>query len=454
MQENEFEKQVKNVMEELRYSPSAPVWENIKRKITKKKRRVLPFFFLIMTITIVSGYFIYSNNKQYNQNTNKNQSAVNNSKSKTGLYNDAKKENANQKKSISQAQPGKHSTIKGNTNKLRPVNKFFKKDEPSFLYQPLIKKNYTETFSDTLHDKSAVANTKLPEQKNDISFKKQDGSVNIFKDSILKNNIDTSAKNDVEPVKNDPATQQKKQNRNIKWQWGISAMYGRSTITNSLFSSGFNKSLSIPNANNPGNVFNSPAALKHPYNTATAYNFGITIKRKISRQSYLNTGLNFVHLSSKSNTARNLDSSLIPIVADVQNSNYVNGYYRLGSAKTYTNTFNFIELPITFQSDIVHIKKFSFSYNAGLSVMQLLSSKSLIYDSHTNNFFEDNSLLRRTQFQLITGLNLQLNTKNNGAVLLSPQFKYSFSTFLKNNNYNRLHFLNYGLQAAWLFNKK
>src|SRR5690242_798715 len=72
MPENEFEKQVKELMEELHFSPSAPVWERIKKRISEKKRRVWPIFFLFISVAILSGYFFYADTKHHSQNINKN----------------------------------------------------------------------------------------------------------------------------------------------------------------------------------------------------------------------------------------------------------------------------------------------------------------------------------------------------------------------------------------------
>ena len=195
-------------------------------------------------------------------------------------------------------------------------------------------------------------------------------------------------------------------------------------------------------------------AIKNPYNKNGAYNFGLTVQRKIFKNSSLNTGINLVHLSSKTNTALNLDSSLVPVIADLQSNNYVGSFYRIGSAKTYINNFNFIEIPVTFQSNLFHVKNFSVLYDAGISAMQLISSKALIYDNHTNSFFSNDALFRKTQFQLMAGLNFQLKIKNSGSLLLGPDFNYSLSSYLKDNNYSRLHFIDYGAHASWIFNKK
>ena len=233
-------------------------------------------------------------------------------------------------------------------------------------------------------------------------------------------------------------------------------MYGRSNLTDKVTSLNNDKTLQVnPSLNNPGTTYgNYSVVLKNPYNADNAYKFGISLQRNISRKSSLNAGLNFVHLSSKSNTALNLDSSLVPVLAYIQSNNSAVSFYRVGSAKTYINNFNFIQLPVTFQSSLFHVKNFSVLYDGGISVMRLISSKALLYNNHTNSFFSNDALFRKTQFQLTAGLNLQLKIKNTGSILLGPDFNYSLSPYLKNDNYSSLHFIDYGLHALWIFNKK
>lgn len=459
MQENEFEKQVKEKMDELQFLPSAPVWENIKKSISKKKRRVLPFFFLFTMVAILSIYLFYIDQKHHNQSTEKNYSVKLNVEPKNDSLNNITKQDSLQPDLVSESQAQKSPTQKIiQNNNAKTVSKYFK-NETAFVHQPLIKENKTDVITNTISSENTF-NNKAPLETNDSSFNKEESSVTFIKNSILKSDTDTSIQKNTNLVKNDSVKPREKlinktSNKNNKWQLGVLAMYSRSVITNSINGFNLNKSLPVNDLNAPGVALsNTTKAMKHPYNTAGAYNFGIIIKRQISKRSALNTGLNYVHLSTVSNTARGIDSSLILIVPSAQYSTLVNGYYRLGSAQTYLNTFDFISLPVTFQSDFLHIKNFSASYTAGLSAMQLLSSKSLIYDENKNKFFSNDALLRHTQFQLIAALNLQLNMKNKSAIVLSPHLEYSFSTFLKNNDYNSLHFLNYGIQAAWLFKKK
>jgi hypothetical protein len=55
MQEQNFEKQVKQKMEELSLTPSEPVWEKVEEQIRKKRDRRRFFFWLPLTVLLVGG---------------------------------------------------------------------------------------------------------------------------------------------------------------------------------------------------------------------------------------------------------------------------------------------------------------------------------------------------------------------------------------------------------------
>ena len=504
MPENEFEKQVKELMEQFHISPSAPVWEKIKKRITEKKRRIWPVFFLLVSVLIVSGYFFYADINHSKQNIKTVQQSANNSILKQNTNDNVKKERNNN----SEDQTAKSSIKKSNEENPLAIEQH-KKHETVFTHQPSSSENNRYNLSNKTNKENPFINKQTSEPNsnnisNNISAQPQNNSstittnteinhqqisdtaanktsvinaqpaqqdivnTNVQPDNdyseIAANNI-AEDKTDAETIinkelaKNNQTQNKKASNKklnNSKWLFGITGMYGSSNITDKItnINIGGNKSLSqVDYLNTPGTPSNNSIHLKNPYSTNNAYNFGVIVQRKISKKSAISTGLNFVHLSSKNTTAISVDSVLIAVVANYQSYSAGSNFYRVGTAKTYTNNFNFIEIPVTFQSNIFKIKNFSLQYDAGFSVMRLLSSKSLIYNSKNNSFFFNDDLLRRTQFQINAGLNFQLHT-NAGNFLLGPKLEYSLSTYLKTNDYDKLHFINYGIRASWLFNKK
>ena len=485
MQENEFEKQVKDKMEELNFQPSAPVWEAIKKEIEKKKRRVLPFIFLLIGIAISGVYFIYieSNNNRKHTNVmilNKTEPLKNaqplpeiNEEKQHKQLNVIISKSEQQHQSLSTTQLNKLdkqlTTRQHKASKIFAYNnQSFKtgilrtfqknnadtiKDYKHFPYQTPIKNN-VDLSTDTFNKINAIVNTSITKQ-NDIVDSRENITTENKADSNNRKSIPDSSKKTNSIVKNDSSKQNKKtviqiKKSNSKWQFGPVFMYGKSNLENKLFNADLSTSKPLSTAANP----QTNVEEKQPYKYKAAYKFGFVFQRKISKNIYLGSGLNYVHLQTSSVTARSLDSSLVAFAPVPYNLNSATGYYRSGSEKTYNNHYNFVDLPISLQVNLFHIKSMALSFDAGVSVMRLISAKTILYNSKNNNYFNDSNLLRKTQFQLLSGLNFQLNTKKQGSFLLGPHIEYSLSTFLKNKDYNKLHYMNYGLQATWLFNKK
>src|SRR6185436_11560905 len=67
MQENEFEKRLKDKMSEFRVRPSEVVWNKIEDELRKKKRRgVIFYLFLLAGLSVVgySGYVLFTPQNQ------------------------------------------------------------------------------------------------------------------------------------------------------------------------------------------------------------------------------------------------------------------------------------------------------------------------------------------------------------------------------------------------------
>ena len=58
MQENEFEKQVRKLMDDFQVSPSASVWEQVQARIMQRRRKWPLVLFLLLSM-LGTGYLIY-----------------------------------------------------------------------------------------------------------------------------------------------------------------------------------------------------------------------------------------------------------------------------------------------------------------------------------------------------------------------------------------------------------
>ena len=487
MQENEFEKQVRDMMEELHLSPSGTVWDKVSRRLNTKRRRKMPFFFLLTAGLLIAGYFAIYVAKNQTQNSN----IITGSKSShllkpdTILSEDAtnlpvqKSSIAKDKielSSINKTDKGQHKSIYIKPSK--PAEKIFSANEYKKEESVTPANTNDAQFNDPHNNNAKQLNIK-PGKENDTMMLQQtvpgnataifnkpandpaNGSQNIGKNSlpVYSDFAKTDSIVTAEDKKDNAITKSTKTSPGSiykipAWQFGVIAFYGRSTANDGLVD--LNKSANA--YYNPGSVNNNNDTVfynAHPYTASDAYQFGFVLQKKILKNGFISSGLNFIHLSTKSGIHQKVDSTyLVQNRNGITNAYSVKAYYQPGSSSTYTNTYNFIELPVYFQQDFFAAKQVGFSYNLGFSLRQLLSSNALIYNQYNNIYFSKDELLRKTQFQFMTGLSLKINTGKSTSIYFGPQVSYSLSNSVKNDNNSSFHLVNYGLQAGFMFHRK
>jgi hypothetical protein len=483
MQENEFEKQLKKKMEEFQLPPSDSVWEKISRSIHNNQRRKKPFIFLLIIGLLTAGYFVYHASEKHPQSNNYTNSKTDNLKQNNDsifskdsgklsvqrsfdkkdtsdvyvnakgnvLKNDIKVYNKENNpaialinniahtKSISPIKNSLQKVQDNNSNKVEQINApSIKQNNITVLNNPPVYED-SSFISQSITIKDSAA--QIPQ--NNIT-----GTVSSNKDSIIikESNDDSSLK---KATKNSLVNMYKTPN----WQWGINAFYGRSNIVEGLISS--DKSLPQYLSNpGPGGFYDTIFHNKHPYTSSAAYGFGALIQKKVAKHSFIIAGINYTHLSVKSDIGKTIDTAITISSFNGTANYFINRYAQPGPIKKYISNYNFIELPVYFQQEILHARNFSFSYNAGISLRQLISSNALLYNQYNNVYFSKNDLLRKTQFQFMTGLNFKFNSGKNSSVYIGPQLTYSLSDLIKNSSNNNFHFINYGLHAGLLLHKK
>lgn len=450
MQENEFEKQVKHLMEGFKPVPSGEAWAKINRGLKEKRRRRLPVFLLAAGLGAAGLLFYYTSDKQ---NAIQNEVAANNSKTTvvqdsavvkdpgTAAINEAEKNNSTN--SITSLLPGKvQAAFAGKkSNRIAGINKN-------------TEKNYTGIISNIIKDNALNSNNAdaalqkdiKPEavEKTEAASQKpvnETGNVNVD-GGIVRNDSSNTLQNNAVIAK--PVLQN---NKLPKWQWGVNASYGMNHAVKGL---GKPEKLASQALYSPTAIISGDTVFnKHAYASSKAYSFGVEVQRSVSKNSVIAAGLNFTHLSTESNVRGVINANYA-----ISPNNIVNNYYRPGIVKDYTNKYNFIELPVSFQQHLLQRKVFAFGYNAGFSVRQLLNSNSLIYNEESNIYFSNPDLLRKTQWQLQAGLNFKFNTGKSTSVYAGPQVSYSLSNFTKSKDNGNFHFMTYGLKAGLLFHKK
>lgn len=483
MPENEFEKQVKDMMESFSRVPSDAAWEKLSRRINTEKRRKRYFIFFLLSGLVVAGLVVYNFTGKKAERVS--QAVVEKINVTVQPENQYLKTDSNKNK-LSAIQPGQQITIikpkekitfPGGQKKALQLSINKKENKPIVQQSiPHVKMNDAENT-----DKNNVNENALQQPINHdhfdnsgiASIEMKEAKDSLTSDDVAENNLHLATENQLQDSiqskntteENSTSTVAVKKNKEVKkktssdykiplWQWGVQAGYGRSTLLNG--SSGSEKSypasLNGPSAV-PNNNAVSPSKI---YTTSDAFAVGFSLQRRVTKNSVIGTGLNYLHYSVKNGVNSLVDSGAVYMQNNVTGLSIytVSRYYRPGGDSRYLNEYNFIELPVYFQHNIFHTKSTALAYQAGLSVRQLLSQKAVIYDAFNNVYYTDNSLLRKTQFQLTGRLNFSFNTGKKSSVFIGPNFSYSLSNLYNDKSKGNFHFIQYGIQAGILFHKK
>ncbi|QEC66081.1 PorT family protein [Panacibacter ginsenosidivorans] len=471
MQENEFEKKVRSLMDDLEIAPSAPVWDYVEKRIPKsnRRRRFIAFFFLLAGFA-VCGHFFY--NKF------------------SGNRNEIEKANAVvQQKNIASQKNNENNIAKNNQPK------------------------YADS-STTIHEPAAIKNEKLvlndhPQQRS-LSQKKERGNtihateeIDSKNESIISNapinNNDNNKKNNPlitagvvkqneisipdEPMinknvidsgtistqqaditataglKTNDTTKQNTQTKKLpgnskKIEWGFSLLYGKSDIVQTLIS--LNKDKSLAEAiYSPGNIaIDSIQAAQASRNikAKSAFSLGVTVRKQLSSRSSISTGLEFMHMNTAIQTGNARDSSAVFDYNNSSQYNLVRSFYRPGTGFNVVNKYNLLQLPVLYSYQFNKSKKVPLTIDAGLSYARIISANAVIYDSYNQVYYKNTNLLQKNQVQLLGGFTAAIIFHDKSHLYVGPHVQYGLTDVIKNSS-NKQHFFVWGIGATYFLKK-
>ncbi len=466
--ENNFEKHVQHKMDEFRIPPSDAVWENVKIRIEKKKSRRRGFiFFLLLTFMLLSvGYLMFNSNKNLrtsetilgnnskhkeskipsNKTDDPSKESLKNLRTPTGNVTSLKKNKAISTQKINLQQNAKsnyiinqhtfkHSIIKKGLDK-KSNNAHIDEDistpvisgvQPDLQKELPLKDNSVPKPDITA---SIPNNNELADTSEPIAFPKPD---TLSSKAIVKQpekhsdslNIKTIAKTPVQSF------------RKNKWHVGLMVNGGISHVGSDFFGVlGLKSATASADQYNsgPGNQIAEPSKIK----SSGAFIAGAFIEKAMSSKTKITVGLNYKTYNTSLFVGRNDSTALF----EARNAN-----------TRYSNNFNFIELPVSLKVQLGKGKS-PFYWQAGMSISGLISSNALQFNTVTEQYYKDHSLLSKTQIGLNTGLSASIFKIQNNPVITGPYFSYNTSPVAKEGLYNKQHFVFVGLRSEILFHKK
>ena len=253
----------------------------------------------------------------------------------------------------------------------------------------------------------------------------------------------------------------KKKGNNVpgKITWGINFSAGTSVITEEAFSFKSSSTTADKQYTTPGNSTGGgpltggggpvtystyPQSQSKP---AFAFKAGINARKNISKRSSLSAGLGYSYLADKIKVGAAQGGTQ-------SQSAFSRSYYTGAPQQTYTDHFHFIELPLSYNWRVTNNADHFLSLNAGVSPSYLLATNALLYDTAAGgSYYHDKDLVRKTQFNFITGISYQFKNKKSLEFSIGPQVSFDVSKVFKSDMDKRNYFLYTGIDARIFFEK-
>ncbi|MCU7552453.1 PorT family protein [Chitinophagaceae bacterium LB-8] len=447
MQEQNFEKQVREKMDDLSFVPSAPVWEKVEEQIKKKKeKRRLIFWLLPLMIATGLGWWLIAENglSRWNEPLQA---------TKLKEVNQQPLSNPG----IAIQVPARPANINNNSNRGEQTEHFTE----SKIGNLQNTKTSRESKKPLIHQKAKapdIIDLSLPNEitNNGSGLDERDARPVIYPvnfefnaDSIA--NARSLNERAIHVQVKDKSKEAKTLNQS-KWQFLYSAQVGISGISEGFGNIGsaeiyFDAS---PSMSAGGNTGNTPILPPSTLKAGVGFSTGFDVKRKINNRLAVVSGLHYAYYSNtievgsliyRDTTISRTNASVLQTLAFYRNDE---------NKQDYTNQYHFIQLPISAEYKVV--KSLPLYIQAGIKLEQLLSSNALFYNKYAGVYVEDKEMLAKTGVHLFTGFSYLFRSQKAFSFAVGPQFQYGITNLSKNKNNNQ-HLYFAGISTQFFLKK-
>lgn len=501
MQENEFEKRVREEMAGLRLRPSEEVWDKVEAQLQRrKKRRVVFAVFLLAGLSLagLSGYFIFNNQTNVltdqvqpsanQQNTAKGERDIKSSYDKTGSHQPTAKKEPNrefQDQRKTREAAGDHG-VAGveDENKVATDQKRVRRLSTLPDKELLVERRVAR--------KSGVAESLQSSRSTKIAqSKEEEKTVAVPEFDVNKNNNDTGAPvisgKESETTATDEVTQQKQQqDTDVKseqdslatvlkgdinteatpktttsvkprpFKWGLDLALGVSRSGEEVFTFG-QKSMSADNmynspVNNPAPGMNSvvgPSDVKQ----GKAFRVGVVAEKNISRKASITAGLSYAYYDNTIRAGAYRDTNFVLRNMALQ-SVALNAYYQGPQRRNYTNRYHFLQVPLSYQLQLNKGLKTPILWSIGTSLGYLVNTNALVYDTAAGGiYYKDKNAFSKMHLNITTGFAFRFGNKQ-VQWSIGPEVAMDTRRLMKDATLPKQYFLYGGINGRVLFNKK
>jgi len=457
MQADEFEKKVRNRLEELDLVPDTEVWKQVSIRIDreKNKRRIL-FFWIFTGFVLLAGTSVYlfinneNNNKtvmsEINNNSTKRENFEIKQSPKHPLQSLQKAQKIHLQKSITDLKKDGIKQVSASERKTNDLSKIeYVKDadkKPLFIdnkeYSRIYQKEDKYVQPDLPPHK--FYNPNLSTAKTDTALLSTSG--NEKKDLKKDTAANTTAKKTII----------KKPGKNL--HFGFTLYSGFSDNLSSLLST--NKSYAqryygAPGTSlTPGNS-NYDVSVSNSYKSAISFGFGLFVKSQLTKRIGLSAGIDYHLYKAKSMVGSKVNQQTNFFDSLLEKSIIVNNYYSTGNSVKYTNKYQLLELPINISLQLNKNAKKPLLLFAGISPGYLIASNALYANPSANVYYADKEKFHRFQLSAQSGLLFPVSKSNKYFLHAGPVIQYGFTNAAKAAAGSPQHLFFTGIKANITF---
>lgn len=465
MSGHEFEKQVRQKLNDLKMTPSAQAWESIEEKLHERKRRPVAFYWLpLLLIGLAAGGYLLLNNEP--------KIALPDNNSIRNVKVQPKADDA-----VSPEQQNDHpeSLSPGDISSIDEKDQPYVRNNNPVLVTPGNEgasgvKNVPQIKINSAAGVASENNTQDPEEQNNLvsvspgkdapgisvknfpqenqqntpQRKKLSLKISDFPTGPVTSASTNSFNSNIIPVQH--ANKKSLVNKINKWSYGLSGFAGVTAVNEG----------NILNYNNAQveDVSAVPDfAPRQPYKPSSispgfSFSAGAFVRRELSTRFSLSVGINYLQLNTHNKVGSEVNGSQI-VNNGTRGYILVANYFTVEQDKPseYRNRYHFIELPVELHTKLNKSKKLPIHLNTGVAVSQLINSNSLHFDGTAGIYYRNDKLLNLTQVAARTGIAVGVLNKTTRPLWIGPSARYNISKILQKDVAGRKNFMSFGIDV-------
>src|SRR5690606_40737230 len=122
---------------------------------------------------------------------------------------------------------------------------------------------------------------------------------------------------------------------------------------------------------------------------------------------------------------------------------------------SYSNSFHFVQVPVSYQLQLNRGTKTPILWNAGISAAYLVGTNAVLYDTTAGGiYYEDKNAFNKVQLNLHTGFAIRFGVNRKMQWSIGPEFSMGASKLVKDAYNKNQHLFYSGLTGRLIFSKK